>query len=288
MSKIIKTEDEFDQNIIKSIETLLEENEPVYYNKSEAQDSGNNNLEFIKDAQDPLKMINQVIDSNDPIIRSYLYGGTQDYTRWSTIESDEPTEPNYIDPMPYAPRKEDTKFIPAKPPVSIKTPIQPQFVHKQPPLQYQPKTQQQQQPLPSPPILPRNPFAFNLNEKSNLLLNNYLLYNYHLNSNGYFLNAGPLTNNNQYINLENLNYVPGNLYNQINLLNLQDAKQNMKYQRNVQYQQLMQQRLLNQEQDYLKILNYYANVKHQKSMVAPPKAFCAFCKKNGETVYVFF
>lgn len=279
MSKSIKAEDEFDQNIIKSIETLLEENEP------ETLNSEKKSLGFKKDAEDSLKTINQIIDSDDPIIHSYLYGGSQNYTRWSGIESDELSELNqkpYIDPVQYATHKnEAVNFTPSKSHASIKASAH-QFIPKQSPLQYQ-KTQS----VPASPILPRNPAAFNPNDKSHLLLNNYLLCNYHLNSNGYFLNAGSLANN-PYINLENYNFAPGNLYNQINLLNLQDAKHNLRNPRNIQYQ-LMQQRLLNQEQEYLKILNYYTNVKYQKSMTAaPPKAFCAFCKKNGESVYVSY
>lgn len=267
MMKTNNNEDGFNENIIKSIETLLDEEEISDVKSNNGKTTTINTLK-------PSPKMSDVPDH--PMIQCYLYGGTQDYLRWSTIESDELKNTNqqyYVNPTEYDVNKKVANNSPQKILLPNKTSIQPHFGQGESPLhQYQSKTH------PSlSPTLSRNPLDFILNEKNQMLLNHYLLYNYQLYANNYIASAGSFANNNPYINLENFNYGQGNFYNPFNL---QDAKQNLKYQRmyNFQYQKLMQQ------QDYLKILNYYSSVKQQKSMVAPPKIFCAFCKKNGEPV----
>lgn len=237
--------EQFEQHIINSIESLLLEDEQI-----NAKCKLPN--EDVKKPQTPIKPRPKLhLNMKDarhrslqhpksPIIDRFSYGGTQNYVKWSAIESDElkdPLQQPYVNPATYF-----------SPPL---TPVSPMGMRPEP-----------LTPINSPPIPLLSPV-----EDAQLLINQYLLYNYRLYNGLKYGNIPPLLN-------------AATVYNQ--MVTMPRPGLNYKTMPNLAYNQWVQQRMINQEQEYLKILNYYANVKQQKSVPTPPKTFCSFCKENGQ------
>lgn len=193
------------------------------------------------------------IDENSPIIYASTYGGTQDYVKWSTIESDEIQDPRqqpYIDPANY--------FKAVTHPTPL-TPTSP----SSPPIPFIPEVDKRQFVLQTPPPSPPSP-NYTTQAITQQLINQYI-YNRQLEE---------MKNQSvqQLLNTAALNPVV------LSLLGI-DYNAAMT---NLGYNRWAQQHIINQEQEFTKILNYYNNVKQQKALKSPPKVFCSFCKNSGQ------
>lgn len=180
-----------------------------------------------------------------PIIAAGTYGGTQDYVRWSTIESDELTMP---DQVPY---QATNGTSPQPLPRTPTTPISPMSEYTLDSLS---------------PISQLSPIDSG-NNGAQFLFNQYLL------------------NNQQQIADEM------RIRNLANLLNITNSTPNasgvpLTYINSalntIAYNQMMQQRLFNSEQEYQRIMNYCNNGKPRRPYAVTPKTICTFCKNNGE------
>lgn len=249
----------FEQQIINSIESLLldddkahdyvchtDDDKPIVTPVTSVIDQNANrskprpkfqlnlNETYFKESSHTRAAVNGEY-SRSPIIDAASYGGTQDYARWSTIESDELSSfrqmsyalPNGSAPDPL-PR---TPATPISPFSDIESPMSPA----------------QLSPL----------------HTTQLLLHQYLLNNQHN-----IAEELKLHNLAQYFNMATVG---------MPVLPFMNTTLN-----NIAYNQMAQQRLFNQEQEYRRISNYYTNVKNRRMLTAPPKVYCTFCKNNGE------
>lgn len=283
----------FERQIIDSIESLLLDddsaNDGVHYDDRKINTSNNNNnnhrnvestmMPFARVPEMPIPAkakskpkfqlnLNQAYfkgNSNacgyvgfasaaapkSPLLDATSYGGTQDYTRWSTIESDELTG---ADQVPYMATSGSSP---------------------------QPLPQ-----TPTTPISPHSEFSF---ESSGSMLSS-------ISPISSASSLSPVDNNTQFLFNQYLlnNHQQQQLAEEMKMRNLAHLlNMNMSLSpyinsalNNVAYNQMVQQRLFNQEQEYRRFMNYYKNVKKPNMYGVPPKPFCTFCKNNGESQWV--
>lgn len=259
----------FEQQIIDSIENLLLDDEKIQEPaKSMSPLTGHQQIKHrgpIKPRPQLHLDLSQVNGyqtrpyqvARSPIIEAAHYSGSEDYIRWSTIESDEWNASRQMawqdgtsnEQMAYGPGTPiDGNFAAAAAAA---------YTNGAHPYQVSSPQSSLPSPVQTPPLLSPS--------DAQQLINQYLMYNQKLYEDLKLRNLTQLLNG--------INPMMG--------LPMQYANYNQVLS-NLNYNQWAQQRLLNQQQDFNRILNYYNNVKYQKSLTAPPKVFCSFCKNNGE------
>lgn len=265
--------DQFEQEIINSIEHLLDDEEKnTDFNGKMPQADASKQFQFNLNEMD----LNQVyvgdkshemrykrsnnrlsvdpkqlgvssqqayIDDYSPIIDAATYTGTQNYIKWSTIESPEIQDPRqkpFIDP---------NQFV---------KPVVPSSLTTKPLVLELEKAQFSAPSTPSPYYMTQ--------AITQQVLNQYI-YNY----------------NRQLEELKNQSIQQ--LLNKTGLDPAVLALLGIDYNTvmtNLRHNQMAQQHILNQEMEFAKILNYYNNIRQQKALKAPPKVYCTFCKNSGQ------
>lgn len=193
--------------------------------------------------------------ARSPIIEAVNYSGSEDYIRWSTVESDEwnaSRQMAWQDPTTY-----EQMAYGSGTPIDGNVAAAAAVANGAHPYQVSSPQSSLPSPVQTPPLLSPS--------EAQLILNQYLLYNQKLYEDLKLRNLTQLLNG--------INPMLG--------LPMQYANYNQVL-ANFNYNQWAQQRLLNQQQDYNRLCNYYKSVKYQKSFTSPPKVFCSFCKNNGE------